>query len=70
MAEPRHAVSGCKSGEAAQVDCTREVLGSHPNAEIYLKHSHDTPSQERASTTGAPWPPSERATGPCLLGAS
>ena len=66
MAEARHVVSACKSHMAAQVDCTRE---SHPDAEMHLKHSHDPFSQERAFTTGAPWPRSERATGMYTLGA-
>ena len=69
MAEPRHTVSGRKSHLAAQVDCTREVLGSHLDAEVYIKHSHDTFSQERAFTTEAPWSPSECATGTCIPGA-
>ena len=33
---------------AAQVDCTRDVLGSHPDAEMHLRHLHHTFSQQRA----------------------
>ena len=55
-AEPRHAVSGCKSRMAVQVDCTRERgPGSHPDAEMRLNHSNDQFPQELAFTIVGIW---------------